>query len=53
MAAQGQAASELQVPEGTPLLSVERLSLSWDDRPMEWRRGLYVTLDHHYRNLLN
>jgi GntR family transcriptional regulator len=38
---------------GAPLLSVERLSYTYGDRPVELRRGLYHTAHHHYRNELN
>jgi GntR family transcriptional regulator len=34
----------------TPILSVERVSFTYGDRPVEVRRGLYVTDRHHYRN---
>ena len=51
--ADAEAAALLEVPEGTPLLSVERLSYTYDDRPVELRRGLYDTSAHHYRNQLN
>lgn len=53
VAAGGDAAQWLAVAEGTPLLSVERLSYTYDDKPVEWRRGLYVTAAHHYRNALS
>ena len=43
----------LGVAPGAPLLSVERLSLTYDDRPVELRRGLYDTTHHHYRNELS
>jgi GntR family transcriptional regulator len=43
----------LAVPVGAPLLSVERLSFTYGDRPVELRRGLYQTATHHYRNELN
>ncbi len=46
-------AALLAVAEGLPLLSVERLSLTYDDRPVEFRRGLYDTATHHYRNALS
>ncbi len=46
------AAELLNVREGSPLLSVERVSYSYGDRPMEWRRGLYSTVDHCYVNEL-
>lgn len=34
--------------EGFPLLSIERVSFTYGDKPMEWRLGLCVTDDHHY-----
>ena len=43
----------LKVAPGSPLLSVERLSYTYGDRPVEMRRGLYQTLAHHYRNELS
>jgi len=53
VAAEGQAAELLAVSPGTPLLSVERLSLTYGDKPVELRRGLYNTASHHYRNELS
>ena len=41
------------LPTGTPLLSVERLSFTYGDKPVELRRGLYNTAHHFYRNELN
>ena len=38
---------------GAPLLSVERLALTYGDKPVELRRGLYSTAEHYYRNDLN
>ena len=52
VAADGAAARTLKVAIGTPLLSVERVSMTYGDRPVELRRGLYVTAHHHYRNAL-
>jgi len=49
-AAQAQA---LDIAPDTPLLSVERLAYTYNDIPMELRRGLYRTEHHHYRNELN
>ena len=40
----------LQVETNTPLLSVERVAYTYNDVPMELRRGLYRTDTHHYRN---
>ena len=45
-------ASLLDVTLGTPLLSVERTAYTYNDAPMELRRGLYRTDTHHYRNQL-
>jgi len=43
----------LDVAVATPLLSVERTAFTYNDTPMELRRGLYVTDTHYYRNALN
>jgi len=53
VAADDAAAQLLGVDPGAPLLSVERLSLTYGDKPVELRRGLYNTASHHYRNELN
>ena len=47
------AAELLQIAVGTPLLSVERVSFTYGDRPVEVRRGLYCTDHHHYQNELS
>jgi GntR family transcriptional regulator len=43
----------LKVARATPLLSVERIAYTYNDVPMELRRGLYLTDTHHYRNVLS
>lgn len=43
----------LQLPAGSPLLSVERVAYTYNDTPMELRRGFYRTDSHHYHNALN
>ncbi len=53
VAADADAAQLLKVPAGFPLLSVERLAHTYNDIPMELRRGLYRTDTHHYRNELS
>ena len=53
VAAPAEEAALLGLPGGTPLLSVERLSFTYGDRPVELRRGLYHTAAHHYRNELS
>lgn len=50
VAADRAAADLLQVDEGTPLLSVERVTYTYGDRPVEWRRGVYSTAGHYYLN---
>ena len=50
VAADPTSAALLNVPEGYPLLSVERLSHTYGDKPVEFRRGLYNTASHFYRN---
>ena len=42
----------LKVTRGTPLLSVERIAYTYQDEPMELRRGYYRTDTHHYLNTL-
>jgi GntR family transcriptional regulator len=53
LAADAASASLLAVAPGTPLLSVERLSFTYGDKPVELRRGLYNTEQHFYRNELH
>ncbi len=43
----------LRASSKTPLLSVERIAYTYNDLPMEMRRGLYLTDKHYYRNELN
>ncbi len=53
VAADAAAARWLAVQEGSPLLLVERLSYTYEGKPVELRRGLYHTASHHYRNELS
>ena len=43
----------LNISPQSPLLSVERTAYTYNDIPMEIRRGLYLTNKHYYRNALN
>jgi GntR family transcriptional regulator len=43
----------LRIQPTIPLLSVERIAYTYNDLPMELRRGLYLTDTHFYRNELN
>lgn len=40
----------LKVRPGDPLLSVDRVTMTYGDRPVEWRRGLCATRHHYYLN---
>ena len=53
VAADAAAAELLALAEGAPLLSVERLAMTYSDKPVELRHGLYSTASHYYRNELN
>jgi GntR family transcriptional regulator len=53
VAADSASAALLGLEAGAPLLSVERLALTYGDKPVELRRGLYSTASHHYRNELS
>jgi GntR family transcriptional regulator len=53
VAADAPSAELLELVVGAPLLSVERLSMTYGDRPVELRQGLYSTASHYYRNELS
>lgn len=50
--ADAEVAAVLELKTGTPLLSIERVSYTYGDKPMEWRLGLCLTDDHYYLNHL-
>lgn len=52
VAADDATAALLHVEPQSPLLSVERVSCTYGGRPVEVRRGLYVTHNHYYQNEL-
>lgn len=52
IAADAQAAAVLKVRQGEPLLAVERVTYTYGERPVEWRRGLCTTRRHFYINEL-
>jgi GntR family transcriptional regulator len=52
VAADAEVAKALGLPVGYPLLSIERVSFTYGDKPMEWRLGLCLTDDHHYMSEL-
>jgi len=43
----------LSVKKSSPLLCVDRVSFTYSDRPVEVRRGFYITNHHHYHNKLS
>lgn len=53
VAADADNAGPLGVATGHPLLSVERLAYTYNDVPMELRRGFYRTETRHYHNELS
>lgn len=52
VAADAETAQLLNIEPGFPLLRVERVSYTYGDKPMEYRLGLCITDDHHYRTEL-
>lgn len=52
IAADAATASLLRVRNSEPLLAVERVTFTYGDRPVEWRRGLCTTRRHAYVNEL-
>lgn len=52
VAADALAATHLRVLEGTPLLCVDRVAYTYDDKPVEWRRGICRTESYSYFNEL-
>ncbi len=53
IAADATTAAILGVAVGAPLLAVDRVTLTFGDRPVEVRRGLCSTTTHHYVNELS
>jgi len=50
--ADAEAAQLLGLDVGAPLLRVDRVAVDYEDRPMEWRRGLCNSAQHCYSNVL-
>jgi GntR family transcriptional regulator len=50
IAADAASAALLHVEPGQPLLAVERVTRTYGNRPVEWRRGLCSTRRNHYVN---
>lgn len=52
VAADERTAGLLQADIGAPLLLVERVTYTYGNKPVEWRRGYYCTRHHYYLNEL-
>ncbi|HVY05453.1 MAG TPA: GntR family transcriptional regulator [Burkholderiales bacterium] len=50
LAAEKTAAHHLGIPEGLPLLVIERVAYTYADKAVELRRSYCSTREHHYRN---
>ncbi|MDJ0611305.1 MAG: GntR family transcriptional regulator [Kiloniellales bacterium] len=48
----GRVARVLGIKPGTPLLAIDRVAISFDDKPVEWRVSLLDTRFFAYRNVL-
>jgi GntR family transcriptional regulator len=46
-------AKYLELPVGSPLLSVERVAFTYGNKPVEIRHARYDTSEQHYENRLN
>jgi GntR family transcriptional regulator len=53
VSADATSAGILNVRAGDPLLAVDRVTFTYGDRPVEWRRGLCATRHHCYVNELS
>jgi GntR family transcriptional regulator len=53
VAADADTSELLGVKKNTPVLSVERISFTYSDKPIEWRLGLCLTKNHHYASELD
>ena len=53
VAADADTSEMLGVKKNTPVLSVERISFTYSDKPIEWRLGLCLTENHHYASELD
>ena len=42
----------LEIPEGTPLLEIDRVARGHMNQPIEWRSSRCLTDNHHYVNVL-
>ena len=50
VAAAGAALGHLGIGKGDPLLTIDRVAYTYAEKPVELRRSMCNTRDHHYRN---
>ena len=50
VAATGAALEHLNIKPGDPLLTIERVAYTYAEKPVELRRSMCNTREHHYRN---
>ena len=53
IAANAEIADLLRIKKNSPILSVERISFTYENKPIEWRLGLCLTEHHHYASELD
>ncbi len=53
IAANMETSNLLCVSQDAPVLSVERVSFTYDNKPIEWRLGFCLTENHHYASELD
>ena len=53
IAANAETADLLRIKKNSPILSVERISFTYENKPIEWRLGLCLTEHHHYASELD
>ncbi len=53
VAAEQREAETLDISIGTPLLEIDRIAVTYGDKPVEWRRSRCNTRGHHYLSVLN
>lgn len=50
VAAEGEIAARLEVDDATPVLLIDRVAYTYDNKPVELRRSYCNTCGYHYRN---
>lgn len=53
VSANAQVSELLRIKEGSPLLAINRIAYTYGDKPIEIRKGMYLTQNYFYKNSLN